>query len=64
MSNLYNEAKLKWGASMPKQIKRLQNRDDDHVAQALYDILADVFSSTWTLDAKIAWALLNDHPIE
>ena len=60
---MYDKAKFSWGASMPKQIKRLQNRDDVHVVQALYDILADVMSSTWTIDAKIAWALLNDHPI-
>lgn len=59
MNKLYCDAKMKWGVSMPKQLKRLQNRDDDHVRQALYDILRDITSPTWTIDASIAWAILQ-----
>ena len=63
MNDLYCRAKMAWGVAMPKPIKRLQNRDDDHVAQALYDVLNDVLSETWTIDAKIAWSLLQHREV-
>ena len=59
MNNLYHEAKMAWGVAMPKQLKRLQNRDDAHVFEALKDVLNDILSDTWTIDAKIAWQLMT-----
>lgn len=59
MNSLYYEAKMAWGVCMPKQLKRLQNRDDEHVFEALNDILNDICSSTWTIDSKIAWRILT-----
>ena len=61
MDTLYRKAKMQWGAAMPKQLRRLQIRDDEHVMEALRDVMHDVMSDTWTIDAKIAWALMNDH---
>ena len=63
MNDLYYHAKMAWGASMPKQLKRLQNRDDTHTLQALYDVLNDILSDTWTIDAKIAWALIQGRSV-
>ena len=60
MEKLYNEAKMAWGACMPKQLKRLQNRDDEHVFNALKDVMHDVMSDTWTIDSKIAWSLMTN----
>ena len=59
MNELYYKAKMSWGVCMPKQLRRLQNRDDEHVYGALKDVLNDVLSDTWTTDAKIAWALMQ-----
>ena len=59
MEKLYNEAKMAWGACMPQPLKRLQNRDDEHVLDALRDVMHDVMSDTWTVDAKIAWSLIT-----
>ena len=59
MNNLYYEAKMAWGVAMPKQLKRLQNRDDAHVFEALKDVLNDILSDTWLVDSKIAWELLT-----
>ena len=59
MDTLYYEAKMAWGQAMPKQLRRLQNRDDAHVYEALKDVLNDVLSDTWTVDAKIAWAIMQ-----
>lgn len=50
---------MAWGVAMPKQLKRLQNRDDAHVFEALKDVLNDILSDTWTIDAKIAWQLMT-----
>lgn len=63
MHDLYYRAKMQWGVSMPKPLKRLQNRDDDHVRQALYDILNDIMSPTWTIDASIAWKILQNRDV-
>ena len=63
MNDLYCRAKMAWGASMPKQLKRLQNRDDIHTLQALYDVLHDILSDTWTIDAKIAWSLIQGRSV-
>lgn len=59
MNELYNKAKLSWGACMPRQISGLHYRDDEHVYNALIDVLNDVTSTNWTTDAKIAWALMQ-----
>ena len=60
MSNeLYFKAKMAWGACMPKQLKRLQKRDDEHVFEALKDVLNDITSDSWTTDSKIAWSILT-----
>ena len=59
MEELYYKAKMAWGTCMPKQLKRLQNRDDSHVYEALKDVLNDIMSDTWTIDAKIAWAIMQ-----
>lgn len=59
MNELYYFAKMAWGVAMPKQLKRLTNRDDAHVFEALKDVLNDVTSDNWTTDAKIAWSILT-----
>lgn len=63
MNELYLKAKLAWGVAMPKQLKRLQNRDNEHVFEALKDVLNDITSTTWTTDAKIAWALMQGREV-
>ena len=63
MNDLYYKAKMAWGVAMPKQLKRLQIRDDEHVFEALKDVLNDVLSETWTTDAKIAWALMQGRDV-
>lgn len=64
MNNMYYRAKMAWGAAMPKQLKRLQNRDDAHVYEALKDVLNDILSDSWTTDAKIAWAIMTGKEIQ
>ena len=59
MFELYRKAVLKWGLALPKQLKRLKDRSDDSVFNALREVISDVTSSTWTADAKIAWALMQ-----
>ena len=64
MSNeLYFKAKMAWGVCLPKQLKRLQNRDDEHVFEALKDVLGDILSDNWTTDAKIAWAIMQGRDV-
>lgn len=64
MEDLYYKAKMAWGACMPKQLRRLQNRDNEHVFEALKDVLNDILSDTWTTDAKIAWAIMQGREVE
>ena len=63
MNNLYFKAKMAWGVCLPKQIKRLHNRDDEHVFEALKDVLNDILSETWTIDSKIAWAIMQGREV-
>ena len=63
MNEMYYKAKMAWGVAMPKQLKRLQNRDDAHVYEALKDVLNDVTSDNWTVDAKIAWAIMQGREV-
>lgn len=63
MDDLYFKSKMAWGACMPKQLKRLQNRDDAHVFEALKDVLNDIMSETWTTDARIAWAIMQGREV-
>ena len=63
MNEMYCKAKMAWGACMPKQLKRLQNRDDEHVFEALKDVMGDILSDTWTIDAKIAWAIMQGRDV-
>ena len=59
MDSLYRMAIQAWGACTPEPLRRLQIRDDEHTLNALRDVLHDVTSPTWTVDAKIAWRLMN-----
>lgn len=59
MNEMYYKAKMAWGVCLPKPLKRLQNRDDEHVFEALKDVLRDVTSDTWTTDARIAWSIMQ-----
>jgi len=56
---LYREAVSAWGLAMPVQLKRLHDRSDESVFDALKEIIGDVTSQTWTIDAKIAWRLMQ-----
>jgi len=57
--SLYRSAVIAWGACMPKQLSELTDRSDETVAMALSAVIGDVCSATWTIDAKIAWDLLQ-----
>ena len=59
MDNLYRKAKMEWGVCMPRQLRRLQNRDDEHVFEALKDVLTDILSDNWLIDSKIAWRIMT-----
>ena len=52
MDNLYRKAKMEWGVCMPRQLRRLQNRDDEHVFEALKDVLTDILSDNWLIDSN------------
>lgn len=62
-NELYYLAKMAWGVCMPKQLKRLDKRDDAHVFEALKDVLNDVTSENWTTDAKIAWQIMTQREV-
>ena len=64
MNELYNKAKMAWGICMPRSLKALRLRDDEHVTSALWDVMNDITSPTWTIDTKIAWALLQGREVE
>ena len=57
--SLYRQSVLAWGACLPNQLKMLTDRSDEAVMEALKSVLEDIFSETWTYDAKIAWALMQ-----
>ena len=59
MFELYRKALSKWGQAMPVQLKALKDRSDEAVFEALKEVIGDVESETWTIDAKIAWALMQ-----
>ncbi len=61
---LYRKAVLAWGLALPESLKRLQNRSDGSVYEALVAVLNDVTSPSWTTDAKIAWALMQGREIQ
>lgn len=61
--DMYFKAKMAWGVCMPKQLKKLSNRDNAHVFEALKDVLNDVTSDTWTTDSKIAWAIMTEREV-
>ena len=62
-NEMYFKAKMAWGVCLPRPLKRLQNRDDDHVYEALRDVLEDIMSETWTRDARIAWAIMQGRDV-
>ena len=59
MFELYRKAVLKWGQALPVQLKCLKDRSDESVFYALQEVLGDITSETWTIDSKIAWALMQ-----
>lgn len=61
--NLYRKAVMAWGSAMPTQLKRLQDRSDEKVYEALVSVLNDILSESWTHDARIAWAIMQGREI-
>lgn len=64
MNDMYCKAKLAWGLAMPEPLKQLRNRDDDHVMDALRDVIYNVTSESWTTDARIAWTIMQGRDIQ
>ena len=59
MDSLYRKAVMEWGSAMPERLRKLTDRSDESVFDALKEVLGDVCSETWTIDAKIAWRLMQ-----
>lgn len=63
MESLYRKAVCVWGAAIPRQLKQLRDRSDESVFYALDAVIGDFMSPTWTIDAKIAWALMQGREV-
>lgn len=63
MNDMYYKAKMAWGVAMPVQLKQLKNRDDEHVIEALQNVLGDITSDNWKVDSKIAWAIMQGRDV-
>lgn len=63
MFELYRKALSKWGQALPMQLKGLKDRSDEAVFDALKEVIGDVTSETWTIDSKIAWALMQGRDV-
>lgn len=59
MDELYNKAKLAWGITMPREVRQLPIRDDDHVMIALQAVIYNMRSTTWEKDSRIAWRIMQ-----